>query len=62
MTALQDRGLNELALDYLEQMKTSRAVDEEFRKRIPYHRGAVLLDDAGTLDPGLGPRCRTTDR
>jgi hypothetical protein len=40
---LQERGLNELALDYLDGLKTSQAIDEEFRKQIPYHRRPILL-------------------
>lgn len=43
---LQERGMNELALDYLEQMKTSPLVTEEFRKQIPYFRGATLLEQS----------------
>src|SRR6185503_16666862 len=47
-----DRGLHEVALDYLEQMKASPRVSEEFRRQIPYHRGAVLLEQSRqTSDP-----------
>ena len=41
---LQDRGLNELALDYLERMQRSQLADEEFRRKIPYYRGVALID------------------
>jgi len=54
---LQQRGLNELALDYLEQMKTSQAVDEEFRQKIPYHRGVVLIEQSRqSTDPATRSR------
>lgn len=54
---LQSRGLHELALDYLELMKTSQAVDEEFRKQIPYHRGVVLIEQSRqSTDPATRTR------
>jgi hypothetical protein len=40
---LQARGLDELTLEYLERMQTSRLSGEEFRRRIPYYRGVSLL-------------------
>ena len=57
LRGLQERGLNELALDYLEQMKTSQAVDEEFREKIPYHRGVVLIEQSRqSTDPATRSR------
>jgi hypothetical protein len=54
---LQARGLNELALDYLELMKTSQAVDDEFREKIPYHRGVVLIEQSRqSADPAARAR------
>ncbi len=54
---LKERGLNELALEYLEQMKTSPVVDDEFRKQIPYLRGIVLIEQSRqTADPALRAR------
>ena len=54
---LQERGLNELALDYLEQMKTSQLVDEDFKRKIPYHRGVVLIEQSRTAaDPATRAR------
>jgi hypothetical protein len=46
VTALRDRGLYELALDYLTQMETSRLADDKFRERIPYHRGVTIIAEA----------------
>ncbi len=46
LRGLQERGLNELALDYLDHLKTSQAVDEAFRKKIPYHCGVVLIEQS----------------
>ena len=43
-TALRDRGLYELALDYLSQMESSPLADDAFQSRIGYHRGMTLLD------------------
>jgi hypothetical protein len=54
---LKDRGLNELALEYLERMKTSQLVDEEFRRQIPYHRGVVLIEKSRQVaDPAVRNR------
>jgi tetratricopeptide (TPR) repeat protein len=54
---LQARGLSELALDYLELMKTSQAVDDEFREKIPYHRGVVLIEQSRqATDPATRTR------
>lgn len=46
VTALRDRGLYELAQDYLTQMETSRLADDKFRERIPYHRGVIIIAEA----------------
>ncbi|MCI0333721.1 MAG: hypothetical protein L0228_10930 [Planctomycetes bacterium] len=46
LRGLEERGLNELALDYLEHLKTSQAVDDAFRQKIPYHRGVVLIEQS----------------
>ena len=43
VAGLRDRGLHELALDYLERMESSRLADAEFRRRIGYHRGVTLI-------------------
>jgi hypothetical protein len=43
LKGLRARGLEELALDYLNQAEVSRLVAPEFRRRIPYHRGMTLL-------------------
>lgn len=57
LKGLQQRGLHDLALEYLEQMKTSHAVDEEFRKQIPYHRGVVKIEySRQTTDVSLQTR------
>jgi hypothetical protein len=49
---LQERELNELALDYLEQLQHSKLIDDDFRRNIPYHRGVVLLEQSRqTADP-----------
>ena len=54
MRALRDRGLEELALDYLKRMETSRLAGDEFRRRIPFHRGTVLLAlSRRAADPAL---------
>ncbi len=46
VAALREQGLYDLALDYLTQMETSRLADDEFRERIPYHRGLTLIAEA----------------
>ena len=43
---LRERGLYELALEYLTQMETSPLADAAFRERIPYHRGITLIAEA----------------
>jgi tetratricopeptide (TPR) repeat protein len=57
LRGLKERGLNELALDYLDRMKSSSLADEKFRQAIPYHRGMVLLDQSRrTVDPEVRTR------
>ncbi len=46
LKGLNERGLNELALDYLDQMRASPLATEEFRKQIPYHRGVTLVEQS----------------
>ncbi len=46
VAGLDQRGLYELALDYLQQMETSPLADAAFRARIPYHRGITLIAQA----------------
>jgi hypothetical protein len=54
---LQDRGLHELALEYLEQMKTSPLASEQLRGQIPYHRGVVLIEQSRkSADPAARDR------
>jgi tetratricopeptide (TPR) repeat protein len=43
---LKERGLNELALDYLDRIQDSRLIDDKLRQQIPYHRGVVLLEQS----------------
>jgi tetratricopeptide (TPR) repeat protein len=60
LKGLRERGLNELALDYLELMKTSQAVDDEFRETIPYYRGVVLIEQS-RLSADSATRARLLD-
>jgi hypothetical protein len=54
LRGLQERGLEELALDYLRSMETSRLASAEFRKRILYHRGLTLLSlSRKSADPAI---------
>lgn len=46
LAGLRERGLYELALDYLAQMETSPLATADFRERIPYHRGVTLIAQA----------------
>lgn len=46
LKGLQERGLNELALNYLDGLRNSQAINDEFRKQIPYHRGVVLIEQS----------------
>ncbi|HEX4412540.1 MAG TPA: hypothetical protein VH107_02860, partial [Lacipirellulaceae bacterium] len=43
---LQERGLDELAIEYLDKVKTSPIADDATKKRVPYLRGVALLDKA----------------
>lgn len=55
--ALHDRGLDELILDYLDRADKSRLVSDEFRRRVPYHRGMALLSlSRRAADPDLRSR------
>jgi tetratricopeptide (TPR) repeat protein len=57
LRGLQSRGLNELAIDYLDRMKTSQLVDDEFRRQIPYHRGVALIEQSRqTIDTAARSR------
>src|SRR5688572_991933 len=46
LNGLKQRGLNELALDYLRRMESSPLADEGFRRKIPYHRGVMLIEQS----------------
>ncbi len=57
LQGLQERGLYELALDYLDRMQSSPLADESFRKQIPYHRSVVLIEQSRhTADPAARTR------
>jgi cellulose synthase operon protein C len=57
LKGLQERGLNELAVEYLDGLRNSRAIDEEFRNQIPYHRGVALVEQSRlATDPALRAR------
>src|SRR3954468_4508880 len=43
---LQARGLHSLALDYLEEMKSSPLANEAVRRQIPYLRGEALIEQS----------------
>jgi tetratricopeptide (TPR) repeat protein len=43
---LQERGLHELSLEYLDRLKSSPLVDEATRKQIPYLRGVALVEQS----------------
>jgi len=49
LKGLRERGLHELALDYLTQMETSRLATPEFRAAIPYYRGVALIAEARAI-------------
>ncbi len=54
---LQARGQPELALEYLEQLKTSPLANDATRQRIPYMRGVALIEQSRqTPDPTLRNR------
>ena len=46
---LRRRQMHDLAIDYLEQMRESRLVDDETKKLIPYEEGRTLVDQARTM-------------
>jgi len=49
---LQARGLHELAIEYLEGLKTSPLADEATRRQIPYLRGVAFIEQSRqTTDP-----------
>src|SRR4029079_9187418 len=43
---LQARGLHALALDYLEEMKTSPLANDALRRQIPYLRGEARIEQS----------------
>lgn len=43
---LQQRGLDELALEYLDQLQTSPLANEATKKQIPYLRGTALVEQS----------------
>lgn len=49
LSGLRERGLHELALEYLTKMETSRLATPEFRERIAYHRGVTLIAQARAI-------------
>jgi tetratricopeptide (TPR) repeat protein len=57
---LRDRGLYETALDYLEQMRTSRLATPAFREVIDYEKATTLLA-ALRNRAGMGDRQRQLD-
>jgi hypothetical protein len=61
LAALRERGLYELALDYLAQMETSRLAAKEFQMRIPYHRGVTLIAEARAT-PDVDERARLFEK
>jgi tetratricopeptide (TPR) repeat protein len=57
LNGLKQRGLAELALNYLEGMETSALASDEFRRKIPYHRGVVLIElSRQSADPAARSR------
>jgi tetratricopeptide (TPR) repeat protein len=51
---LQARGLHSLALDYLEEMKTSPLANDAVRRQIPYLRGEALIEQSRqSPDPAI---------
>lgn len=54
---LQARGLNELALEYLEGLKTSPLANDSIKKQISYLRGVALVDQSRQAsDPAIRNR------
>src|SRR3954464_10686681 len=58
---LQDRGLHDLALEYLEQLKTSPLADDAIRQKVPYWRGIALIDES-RQSPDSASRNRLLDQ
>lgn len=46
LSALRQAGYHDMALDYLEGAKTSKAFDAEFKQNLPYELGVTLIDMA----------------
>lgn len=44
--ALEARGMHEVALEYLDQLKTSPVADDAVRRKIPYLRGTALIEQS----------------
>ena len=44
LEALRERGLFDVAMEYLEQMKTSPLASDEFKANILFEQGATLVD------------------
>src|SRR3954453_14218136 len=57
---LQDRGLHDLALEYLEQLKKSPLADDAIRQQVPYWRGIALIDES-RQSPDSASRNRLLD-
>src|SRR5215216_3292903 len=57
---LQARGLHSLALDYLEDMKTSPLANDALRRQIPYLRGEALVEQSRQSTDG-GTRTKLLD-
>lgn len=55
--ALQQRGLHELSLEYLEGLKSSPLADEATRKKVTYLRGVALIEQSRqAADPAVRNR------
>lgn len=44
LKALRQAGYHDIALEYLEKAKTSKAFDDEFKQNLPYELGVTLID------------------
>ena len=51
---LQDRGYHDIALDYLEGLKTSPLADDATRKQVPYLRGVALIEQSRQSSDPVG--------
>jgi hypothetical protein len=58
---LEDRGMHELALEYLELLKTSPVADDAIRQQIPYLRGTALIEQS-RQSADAGARGRLLDQ